>query len=214
MEAAAGAIGRLARERVGSVQGRVRLSASEVMGTQVLPAMLARLNARHPGLTFELILSDAEADILQRDADVAVRMVRPRQKTLVARRVGAIPVGFFAHESWIARHGAPSSIEQMLEGQSLIGQDRRRTLADAWGWDPSRLRQSLVLATDSDVAQIAAVRAGVGIGVMQLPLASREPALTRVLPALTTRWTSGSSPIRTSNPPPSSRPRWPACIRN
>ncbi|MFX8758861.1 LysR substrate-binding domain-containing protein, partial [Acinetobacter baumannii] len=76
--------------------------------------MLTRIRARHPGLTFELILSDGETDILRRDADLAVRMVRPRQQSLVARRVGAIPVGFFAHRSWLAAHGAPASLEQLL----------------------------------------------------------------------------------------------------
>lgn len=184
VEASIGTIARLATERPGEVQGTVRVSASEVMGTEVLPPMLTRIRALHPGLTFELILSDVETDILRRDADLAVRMVRPRQTSLVARRVGAIPVGFFAHRSWLAAHGAPASLEQLLAGPNLIGQDRRRTLVDALGIDQTRFSRSLVLATDSDVAQIAAVRAGLGVGVMQAPLARREPALRRVLPRL------------------------------
>lgn len=184
IEASIGAIARLASERAGSVHGTVRISASEVMGTEVLPSMLARIRALHPGLTFELILSDSETDILRRDADLAVRMVRPRQTSLVARRVGTIKVGFYAHRNWLAEHGAPSSFEQLLAAPNVIGQDRRRTLADALKIDQTRLHQSLVLATDSDVAQIAALRAGLGVGVMQLPLAAREPTLVRVLPKL------------------------------
>lgn len=184
IEASIGAIARLASERAGSVHGAVRISASEVMGTEVLPSMLARIRALHPGLTFELILSDSETDILRRDADLAVRMVRPRQTSLVARRVGTIKVGFYAHRNWLAEHGAPSSFEQLLAAPNVIGQDRRRTLADALKIDQTRLHQSLVLATDSDVAQIAALRAALGVGVMQLPLAAREPTLVRVLPKL------------------------------
>jgi DNA-binding transcriptional LysR family regulator len=184
IEASIGAIARLASERVGSVQGTVRLSASEVMGTEVLPPMLARLRILYPGLTFELILSDSETDILRRDADLAVRMVRPRQKSLVARRVGTIKVGFYAHKNWITRHGVPSSLGQLLDAPNLIGQDRRRTLADALEIDETRFNRSLVLATDSDVAQIAAVRAGMGVGIMQVPLAERDTDLVRVLPGL------------------------------
>ncbi|VFU08455.1 LysR family transcriptional regulator [Methylocella tundrae] len=184
IEASIGAIARLVTERVGSVQGTVRVSASEVMGIEVLPSMLARIRTLHPGLTFELILSDSETDILRRDADLAVRMIRPRQTSLVARRVGTIEVGFYAHRSWLAEHGVPSSREQLLAAPNLIGQDRRRTLADALEIDEARLNQSLVLATDSDVAQIAAVRAALGVGVLQVPLAMREPALVRVLPDL------------------------------
>ncbi|CAH2599866.1 LysR family transcriptional regulator [Rhodovastum atsumiense] len=184
IEASIGAIARLASERVGSVQGTVRLAASEVMGTEVLPPMLARLRTLHPGLAFELILSDSETDILRRDADLAIRMVRPRQKSLIARRAGTIKVGFYAHKSWIDRHGAPSSLEHLLDAPNLIGQDRRRTLADALEIDATRFSRSLVLATDSDVAQIAAVRAGLGVGIVQEPLAGREPDLIRVLPGL------------------------------
>lgn len=184
IEASVGAIARLASERAGSVHGTVRISASEVIGNEVLPPMLARIRARHPGLTFELILSDSETDILRRDADLAVRMVRPRQSSLVARRVDTIKVGFYAHRNWLAEHGAPSSLEQLFAAPNFIGQDRRRTLADALKIDQTRLHQSLVLATDSDVAQIAALRAGLGVGVMQVPLAAREPALVRVLPKL------------------------------
>ncbi|WP_316228111.1 MULTISPECIES: LysR family transcriptional regulator [unclassified Bradyrhizobium] len=184
IEASIGAIARLASERAGSADGTVRISASEVMGTEVLPSMLARIRALHPGLTFELILSDSETDILRRDADLAVRMVRPRQGSLVARRVGTIKVGLYAHRNWLAEHGAPSSFEQLLAAPNFIGQDRRRTLADALKIDQTRLHQSLVLATDSDVAQIAALRAGLGVGVMQVPLAAREPTLVRVLPKL------------------------------
>lgn len=181
IEASIGAIARVASERVGSVQGTVRLSASEVMGIEVLPSMLARIRALHPGLTFELILSDSETDILRRDADLAVRMMRPRQASLVARRVGMIEVGLYARRDWLAEHGVPSSLEQLLTAPNLIGQDRRRTLADALEIDETRLHQSLVLATDSDVAQIAAVRAGLGVGVMQVPLAGLETDLVRVL---------------------------------
>lgn len=184
IEASIGTIARLASERVGSVAGTVRLSASEVMGTEVLPPMLARLRVLYPGLTFELILSDSETDILRRDADLAVRMVRPRQKSLIARRVGTIKVGFYAQKSWVTGHGVPSSLEQLLDAPNLIGQDRRRTLADALGIDEARINRSLVLATDSDVAQIAAVRAGLGVGIMQMPLADRETDLVRVLPGL------------------------------
>lgn len=184
VEASIEAMTRLARERVGSVQGTLRISASEVVGIEVLPPILASLRVLHPGLTFELVLSDRETDILGRDADLAVRMVRPRQKSLVARRVGTIGVGFYAHETWIARHGVPASLDDLLDAPNLIGQDRRRELIDALQIDEARFRRSLALATDSFVAQTAAVRAGVGVGVMQVPLAERSPDLVRVLPQL------------------------------
>ncbi|MGV8989752.1 MAG: hypothetical protein ACOH2H_26510 [Cypionkella sp.] len=54
-------------------------------------------------------LSTAQADILRREADIAIRMVRPVQGALVAKAVGRIACGFHAHRSYIARHGLPQS---------------------------------------------------------------------------------------------------------
>lgn len=182
MEASFEAMIRLAREKAGAVEGTLRLSVSEVMGTQVMPAMLTRIMARHPGIRFELCLSDAETDILRRDADIAVRMLRPHQASLVARKVGAIELGFFAHRSWLAGREEPKTLSHLLASPVLIGQDRRHTLAHALGMTNTALRPSQILAADNDVAQLAALRAGMGVGIMQVPLAAREPELLRLLP--------------------------------
>lgn len=182
IEATIDAITRRAAESVGNAEGRVRLSVSEVMGVEVLQPMLARIRALHPGLTFELVLSDSETDILRRDADLAVRMVRPQQNSLVARRAGAIKVGFYAHESWVAAHGTPSSMNDLLDAPNFIGQDQRSNMVGALKIDEQRFSRSLALATDSDVAQVAAIRAGLGVGIMQIPLAAREPSLIRLFP--------------------------------
>ncbi|TGP40083.1 LysR family transcriptional regulator, partial [bacterium M00.F.Ca.ET.228.01.1.1] len=78
------------------VQGVVRVSASEVVGVEVLPPVIAALRERHPRLIVELVLSNRVQDLLRREVDIAVRMVRPRQTQLVARRVGVIEVGLHA----------------------------------------------------------------------------------------------------------------------
>lgn len=184
IEAATATITRIAHTEQDQIRGTVRLSASHVMGLEVLPSMLAHCRVRHPGLRFELTLSDAETDILRRDADVAVRMTKPRQKSLIGRRAGSIPIGFYAHQDWIGSHGHPATLQEVLATTSLIGQDRRDSMRKILGLDQAQFRQGLVLATDSDVAQIAAVRAGMGVGIVQIPLAEHDPALMRLLPDL------------------------------
>lgn len=166
-----------------AMTGTVRITASEVMGAEVLPPILARLRKDYPGLQFELALSDDVADLLRRDADLAVRMVRPRQVDLLARKVGAVKVGLYAHKTWLDAHGLPPSLEALLQSGQLIGYDRSRVLLDAFAAQQFRLaRKDFGLRSDSALAQLAAMRAGLGAAVCQCPLANRDPALVRLFP--------------------------------
>lgn len=171
-------------------RGVVRLAASEIVGIEVLPVMLARLNERHPGLCVELVLSNRNEDLLRRDADLAVRMMRPTQVGLLARRAARIELGLYASEAHLARRGAPRTLAELTSGEPrLVGGDRARGLAEALAAAGLPTKPSdYVLRSDNDAAQLAAVRAGLGIGVCQAPLAARAPegapGLRRVLPAL------------------------------
>jgi len=182
MESTAAALERVAASYGDGVRGVVRVTASEVIGLEVLPAALAGLRARYPELKVELVLSNSVQDLLQREADVAVRMTPPSQDQLVARRVGAIELGLHASPDYLARHGTPASLDG-LAAHTLIGYDRPapfvREVLRQWPWFA---REHVALRTDSDVAQLALMRAGAGIGVCQSALAQRAPALVRVLP--------------------------------
>ncbi|RST87902.1 LysR family transcriptional regulator [Aquibium carbonis] len=175
---------RQASSSVGEVAGTVRISVPEFMGIEVMPAMLARLREAHPGVRIELSLSNAPADLLAQEVDVAVRTVAPRQEALVARKVAAIPLGLFASRRYVARRGAPASLAE-LAAHDLIGPDRNRSdLALAARFGPALNRERLVLRTDSHPAQTAAARAGVGIAVAQVPVGEGDPDLVRILPEI------------------------------
>ncbi|WP_323142071.1 LysR substrate-binding domain-containing protein [Massilia phyllosphaerae] len=182
MESTAAALERVAASYGDGVRGVVRVTASEVIGVEVLPAVVASLHTRHPDLKVELVLSNSVQDLLQREADVAVRMTAPRQDQLVARRVGAIELGLHASAAYLQRHGTPATLDE-LAGHVLIGYDRPPPFARAalrrWPWFG---REHIALRTDSDVAQLALIRAGAGIGVCQAALARRTPGLVRLLP--------------------------------
>ena len=184
MAATARAMARAVSAARDAERGTVRITASDVMGVEVLPPMLASLRARRPGLRIELALGNAAQDLVRRDADVAVRMTRPTQKALVARRVGTIDVGLFASAAYLAGREPPRR-RRDLGRHALIGADRDRAVlnAQAAAGMPTGAR-AYALRTDDDLATLAAIRAGVGIGACQAPLAAREPALVRVLPRL------------------------------
>jgi DNA-binding transcriptional LysR family regulator len=184
MAAAAEALRRAASGQAGEERGTVRVTASEVMGAEVLPAVLARFGARHPKIAVELALNNRNEDLLRRDADIALRMSRPRQEALVARRVGEVGLGLYAHRRYLAAFGTPQTLEE-LRGHRIIGYDRDAPSWQSVGPAPIAVtREEFAFRTDNQLAQLAALRAGVGIGGCQHPLAARDPALVRVLPSL------------------------------
>ncbi|MCC4594519.1 LysR family transcriptional regulator [Xanthomonas campestris pv. phormiicola] len=165
-----------------AVQGTVRISASEVIGAEVLPPVLAGLRLAHPQLRLELVLSNRVQDLLHREADVAVRMTRPQQDLLIARRIGEVALGLYAHPDYLARHGTPHHLDELAQ-HSLIGFDVETPfLRAARAGLPLWRREAFALRADSDVAQLALIRAGCGIGFCQVALARRTPHLLPVLP--------------------------------
>jgi len=162
--------------------GTLRIAASHVVGAEVLPLALAPLLAEHRGLAVELALSNDSADLLRREADLAIRMVRPSQGSLVARRLGPVPIGLFAHRAYLDRAGRPARPEDLTD-HVLIGPDADPVaLAGFEVFGAILGPRNLRLRTDSEAAQIASIRAGLGIGPMQAGVAARDPMLEPVLP--------------------------------
>lgn len=198
---------RTATAQAQAISGTIRIAASEVIGIEVLPGLLAPLRAAHPGLDFELAISDENADLLRRDADIALRMVRPTQGDLVAQKVAEVGLGLYAHRDWIERHGVPADLAQLAAARALIGYDRNRSLIAALAVaERSVGRAAFGIRSDNTLAQLAALRAGLGVAICQVPLAARDPALVRVLPQVAARmevWLAlapnlkGSARIRT-----------------
>jgi DNA-binding transcriptional LysR family regulator len=176
----AAALLRAATGQGGGVRGTVRISASEVIGVEVLPSILTTLNDRHPELVIELSLSDAVENLLLQEADIAVRMVAPEQDALITRRIGGIPLGLHAHRRYLDKHGFPENLQDLLHHRT-IGFDRESAFVRA-----IRKRVPLMdlmrpsFRADSNLAQLAAIRAGFGIGVCQVALAKRDPDIVRL----------------------------------
>jgi DNA-binding transcriptional LysR family regulator len=181
LEATAAALVRAAVGRSGT-SGTVRVTASEVVGAEVLPPLLSKVHEAHPELVIELVLSNRTEDLLRREADIAVRMVRPTQQALVVRHVGDIELGLYARQDYLERRGAPASLEALRQ-HTLIGFDHENAFIRSVRARGFPLERAMfALRTDSDLAQLAALRAGFGIGVCQVPLARRSPDLARLLP--------------------------------
>jgi DNA-binding transcriptional LysR family regulator len=177
----AAALLRVATSHSGQARGTVRVTASEVIGVEVLPPIFGPLREAYPELAIELALSNKIEDLLNREADIAVRMVRPTQEALVARHIGDMPLGFYARRDYLERHGRPDSITDLAH-HAVIGFDRDASFAQALRERIGDIdRRLFALRTDNQLAHLAAIRAGFGIGVCQAGLANRDQDLVRVL---------------------------------
>ncbi len=182
MASAARAFLRAASGEAEEERGAVRITASEMIGIEVLPPALAAFREQHPRIDVELVLSNRSEDLLRREADIAVRMVKPTQTALTARKLGKLRIGLHAHPRYLATHGVPRSLDELLQ-HPLVGFDRtpsvRRLPAS-----PIPLRRELfAFRCDSDIGQYAALRAGFGIGFCQVALAKRD-GLIPLLPGI------------------------------
>jgi DNA-binding transcriptional LysR family regulator len=183
MEAANGAMMRAASGGTNVAAGVVRITASEIIGAEVLPPILARFRRDNPAVKIELVLSNRMEDLLQGEADIAVRMVRPRQQALVARRIGAVGLGLYAHRLYLEAAPAPTTIAELLRDHALIGFDQETPYLRVLMTRMPITRDHFALRTDSDLAHLAAVRAGFGIGFIQHGIARRDPDLVPIIPS-------------------------------
>ncbi|NIJ42532.1 DNA-binding transcriptional LysR family regulator [Parvibaculum indicum] len=173
MASAADALRRAATGAADEDRGTVRLTASEIIGTEVLPPMLTSFREKHPMIAVEMVISNRNTDLLRREADIAIRMAQPTQSALVARKVGTVHLGFHAHPAYIEKHGLPSTMEELSE-HPVIGYDRNASIRRLDQVSVELTRDFFTYRCDSDVAQYGMLKAGFGIGVCQYPLGKRD----------------------------------------
>ncbi|MBW5416372.1 LysR family transcriptional regulator [Pseudomonas sp. MAG002Y] len=161
--------------------GTVRVTSSELLGVEVLPSLLGEIRIAQPQLSLELSLSNRMEDLTLQEADVAVRIRRPTEAAVVARHVGDLYVGLYATAELLANNGVPRGMAE-LSRYPLIGPDRNLTeltFLEKQGFLCTP--EHSVIRTDNHLAQFAALKAGLGVGICSSQLARRY-GLVRVLP--------------------------------
>ena len=181
MAAAAAAAERDTAVGVEAAAGSVRITAGEYVAVEVLPPILLNVTEAHPRLELEILASNRTEDLLLGEADIAVRMAQPSQQALVARRLGTVRLGLFAHRRYIERHGAPATPEEASRHRR-IGFDRDTYILQTARPAANLRREDFSIRTDNIGVQVAAVRAGLGIGAMHYAAARGDPDLVQVLP--------------------------------
>jgi DNA-binding transcriptional LysR family regulator len=166
-----------------SVEGLVTITASEVVSAFLLPPVLAKLRARHPGLELKVVASIAVRDLRRREADVAIRSGKPTDPELIAKRLRDTPARLYATPRHLAAIGNPKTPAD-LAGADFIGfsDDGDRFLVGMQALGFPITKANLRLHTGSHLVSWELVKEGVGIGVIIDEVGDAEPRVRRVLP--------------------------------
>lgn len=165
------------------LKGRITISLSDALAAYVLPDMLPKLRSEAPDLTLCILAENKLSDLRRREADIAVRHVRPEEPELIARWIGDVRSSFFASRDWIHRHGNPDTADQIRPEDLLAYDDPRfATYLQSMGFD---VRQSdFRLVTTSSAAIWEMIRKGLGIGNLFRCVAIHDPEVVQVLRAV------------------------------
>jgi DNA-binding transcriptional LysR family regulator len=184
MQDGADALGRSLQRRRDATTGTVRITTSAVAAVWLLPPLLVQLQLDEPGIQIELVASNALSNLLRREADIAVRMVRPAQGSLVAKKLGEIAIVAAAHESYLARAGTPRAPRDLLRHR-LLGYDRDTTLLRGFAALGLPIqREQFAIRTDDQISYGRLLASGAGIGFVATYNLAQWPGVRPLLPML------------------------------
>jgi DNA-binding transcriptional LysR family regulator len=183
MSDAAGRVVLGATGRSQAIVGQVRISAGELVAAYLLPAILDRIREAQPEIDVHVVVSNRLSDLLRREADIAIRHVRPEQPDLIARKVRDSSAHLYAAKSYLKRHGAPKSND--LTDAVFVGTEDNGQFVEVL----KKLGAAVTLenfkwTTDSQLVFWQMLRQGLGIGGMLREVADATPEVEQVLPSL------------------------------
>lgn len=160
--------------------GTVRITASQIVATYLLPNVLAALHTKAPEIEIEVVASDDSNNLLRREADIAVRMYRPTQEDVISQHIGDIRMGAYAAQSYIDRKGLPETLEEVAV-HDVIGYDRSTLVMDGLRSFGLKVgREFFKFRSDDQVVCWQMVRAGFGIGFNQIEIGDADPTVHRL----------------------------------
>ncbi len=165
------------------LSGTVRLSVTEGLGALWLPKRLAAFHTTYPGVCVEVLVDNRAANLVRREADIAIRMFRPDQPDLIARHVGEMVMGLYGSKEYLAKHGEPTEVAH-LRNHFLVGFDENMGTRNKAVQRLERCfgNEKIVHRSSSFIGQLTATLAGIGLGAHDCVLADAEPSLQRVMP--------------------------------
>lgn len=161
--------------------GRVRVSATEMIATRFVAPHLPRLKERYPDLTLELECTNRTVSLARREADIALRLARPREDNVVTRKLASVALSLYAAFRYVDTHGAPPDPERSLHGHTAILFADSRIFSVENEWLAQRLDGArIALRSDSVSSIYAATVSGLGIALLPCAVADHDGRLVRI----------------------------------
>ena len=170
-------------------QGPLRITTTVAFGSVWLTSRMKDFLVLYPDIDVTLVLADTELDLSMRQADVAIRMMPPRQPDLIQRRLMTMRYHIFAAPEYLKKHGMPKTPEDLDTHRIVVfGEDAHPPVPNLnWlleaGTKPSRKRQA-ALKVNSTYAIFRAVQSGLGLGALPDYMSRESGNLVEVLPEL------------------------------
>jgi DNA-binding transcriptional LysR family regulator len=182
MGAAAERIALAAAGQSQALEGRVRISASDAFAVFVLTPLLPELQGIAPGIEVEVFASNTISDLQRREADIAIRHLRPVEPELIGRQVGEWRARLFAATEYLERRGRPSVPEDLTEHDILGFAPVERLVATLNAFGLPVTRRNFRHVTDNGIVLAGMAERGLGIAVTPSVFAARMVGLEPVLP--------------------------------
>lgn len=163
-----------------TIEGTVRITASDVISAYILPPVLQQIRTIAPLLEIDVVASNDLRDIQRREADIAIRHVRPEQPDLIAKLIAESSGHCYASEDYIDKFGRPTSIDD-LSGHQFIGfgdVDMMINYLKPMGFNLTA--DNFKVGSASGVVSWELGRQGLGIVIMSDSVAKRAPEMVRL----------------------------------
>ncbi len=163
------------------VTGEVTITATDLLSATILPAILQPLRETAPGIRVRINASSDIQNLMQREADISIRHVRPDQPDLIARHVGDFRANLYASSAYLDRAGRPRTQRDVAEHTFVGNADPERLMAPLHNMGIPVRAESFVMSSESGVVAWELVKAGYGVSMQPEALGETEPGVEKVL---------------------------------
>lgn len=175
-------ISRVAAGQSQAIEGTVRITSSDAMAAYALPRCLISLRRAHPGISVELVPSNEMTDLTRRDADIAIRHVRPEQPDLVAKRIADIEISLFASEDYLQELGPMTQLADFAQADFIGYQHPERLVAQISAMGIPVSKNNFGITTSNGSTMYELVRDGAGIAFLPTVVAQGRLGLRKIMP--------------------------------
>ena len=165
-----------------TIEGQVRITASDVLSAHYLPAVVAKIQAAAPKLQIDIVAANDIRDLMRREADIALRHVRPEQPDLVARLIQEAEALFYGATSYLDRRGRPATLADFAAHEFVAFGDPEETIGYYKALGIHLTPANFRVSSENGIVAWEMVKSGLGLTAMYRGIGDAEPLTEAVLP--------------------------------